>query len=101
MTTRPIQDRLAEIKLDLVAHYQTVAIKVLGTWEHRGNIELYFKHRYRDFNYPIGSLTEYYKFNAESAKKVLHDLQQMKLKVLSQVEIDILEDKPSLIQVAA
>ena len=92
VTTRPIKDRLAEIKLDLVAHYQTVATKVLGTWSHRGNIELYFKHRYRNFNHPIGSLTEYYKFNAEDTEMVLRDLQQMQPKILSLDEIDILEE---------
>ena len=101
VTQRAIQDRLAEIKLNLLAHYPTVDINVLGTWEHRGNVEKYFKHRYQGCNYPIGSLTEYYKFNPESAKIVLQDLQQMKLKVLSQAEIDILQDKPGLIQVAA
>lgn len=100
VTTRPIKDRLAEIKLDLAAHYQTVAISVLKTWLHRGNIELYFKHRYRNFNYPIGSLTEYYKFNTEDIKIVLSDLQQMQPKLLSQVEIDILEGNSSWEQVA-
>ncbi len=25
--------------------YQTVEIQILGTWTHRGNVELYFKHR--------------------------------------------------------
>lgn len=100
VTTRPVIKRVAEVKIDLLAHYSSAAIKILGTWEHRGNIELYFKHRYRDFNYPIGSLTEYYKFNAEDVKIVLRDLQQMEPKILSQVEIDILEENSSLIQVA-
>ena len=100
VTQRPIAERVAEVERDLLAHYQTVAIRVLGTWSYRGNVELYFKHRYQDFNYPIGSLTEYYKFNTESAKIVLRDLQEMKIKVLSSVEIDILEDKPDAIKVA-
>ncbi|MEH1843202.1 MAG: GIY-YIG nuclease family protein [Nostoc sp.] len=100
VTTRPIKDRLAEIKLDLAAHYQAVGIKVLGTWLHRGNIELYFKHRYRNFNYPIGSLTEYYKFDIEDIKIVLSDLQQMLPLVLSQVEIDILEENSGWEQIA-
>ncbi|NMG08777.1 GIY-YIG nuclease family protein [Brasilonema sp. UFV-L1] len=92
VTQRPISERLAEIKIDLLAHYQSVDdIKVLGTWEHRGNVELYFKHRYRDFNYPIGNLTEYYKFQTEDVKIVLGDLQQMKPKVLNSVEIDLLK----------
>ncbi|MEH1938840.1 MAG: GIY-YIG nuclease family protein [Nostoc sp.] len=100
VTQRPILKRVAEVERDLVAHYQTVAIKVLGSWAHRENIELYFKHRYRDFNHPIGSLTEYYKFNAEDTKMVLYDLQQMQVKILSQDEINILEENTSLIQVA-
>ncbi len=100
VTSRPVIKRVAEVKIDLLAHYSSVAIRVLGTWEHKGNIELYFKHRYRDFNYPIGSLTEYYKFNTEDVKIVLRDLQQMQPKILSQDEIDILEENTSLIQVA-
>ncbi|MBD2245169.1 GIY-YIG nuclease family protein [Nostoc sp. FACHB-888] len=100
VTQRPIIKRVAEVKIDLLTYYSSAAIRVLGTWEHRGNIELYFKHRYRDFNHPIGSLTEYYKFNAEDVKIVLRDLQQMQPKILSQDEIDILEKNISLIQVA-
>ena len=100
VTQRPVIKRVAEVKIDLLAHYSSVAVKVLGTWEHRGNIELYFKHRYRDFNYPIGSLTEYYKFNTEDVKIVLCDLQQMQPKILSLDEIDIIEENTSLIQVA-
>lgn len=100
VTQRPVLKRVAEVKIDLLAHYSSVAIRVLGSWEHRGNIELYFKHRYQDLNYPIGSLTEYYKFNTEDVKIVLCDLQQMKPKILSQDEIDILEDNTSWEQVA-
>ncbi|MCC5610940.1 GIY-YIG nuclease family protein [Nostoc sp. CHAB 5834] len=100
VTTRPVIKRVAEVKIDLLAHYSSVAIRVLGTWEHRGNVELYLKHRYQGFNYPIGSLTEYYKFNTEDVKIVLHDLQQMQPKILSLDEIDILEENTSLIQVA-
>lgn len=93
VTQRSIQERVAEVERDLLAHYQTIVIKVLGTWQHRGNVELYFKHRYRDFNYPIGSLTEYYKFNTEDAQIVLQDLEQMKSKVLSPVEVAIVAYK--------
>lgn len=93
VTQRPIVERMAEVEIDLLAHYSNVAIKVLGTWASRGNVELYFKHRYQDFNYPIGSLTEYYKFSAEQVKIVLSELQQMQPKVLSPVESEILEDR--------
>ncbi|MBX9253618.1 GIY-YIG nuclease family protein [Desmonostoc muscorum CCALA 125] len=100
VTQRPVVKRVAEVEMDLLAQYQTVAIRVLGSWAHRGNVEKYFKHRYHGFNYPIGSLTEYYKFNAEDVKIVLSDLQQMLPLVLSQDEIDIIEENTSLIQVA-
>ncbi|MHC5771594.1 MAG: GIY-YIG nuclease family protein [Nostoc sp.] len=100
VTQRPVVKRVAEVKIDLLAHYSSAAIKVLGTWEHRGNVELYFKHRYQEFNYSIGSLTEYYKFNTEDIKIVLSDLQKMKPKVLSLDEIGILEENTNLIQVA-
>ncbi|MCC5670758.1 GIY-YIG nuclease family protein [Nostoc sp. CHAB 5784] len=99
VTARPIQQRLTEIETDLLIPYQTVAIQILGTWPHRGNVELYFKHRYHNYNYRIGSLTEYFKFGATDANVALHELQQMKDKVLSPVEIDILKDNISLSQV--
>ncbi|MEW6498648.1 MAG: competence protein CoiA family protein [Cyanobacteriota bacterium] len=89
VTKRTIEERMVEIRRDLRCHYKNVELKVLGTWEHRGNVELYFKHRYQPFNYPLGSLTEYYKFGTE-ASAVLNDLEQMHLKCLSQVESDIL-----------
>ncbi|BAT56792.1 hypothetical protein NOS3756_58040 (plasmid) [Nostoc sp. NIES-3756] len=100
VTTRSILKRIAEVERDLIPHYGTVTIKVLDSWPHRGNVELYFKHRYLEFNHPIGSLTEYYKFNAENIKIVLSELQQMQPKALSQEEIKILEDNSSLIQIA-
>jgi hypothetical protein len=86
---------MLEIRRDLRSHYKTVELKVLGAWEHRGNIELYFKHRYQPFNYRLGSLTEYYKFGIE-ASSVLNDLEQMHLKYLSQVEFDILTEDNKL-----
>jgi len=93
VTQRTVSERVTEVKMDLLAHYQSVAINVLGSWEHRGNVEKYFKHRYHDFNYPIGSLREYYKFNPKDAKIVLCDLQKMKPKVLCQTESDLVGEK--------
>ena len=90
VTQRTISDRLSEIERDLRQHYQNLSITVLGTWQHRGNVELYFKHRYKAFNYPIGTLTEYYKF--DESEPVLRDLQQMTPKVLKADEIDILQE---------
>ncbi|KYC37180.1 hypothetical protein WA1_46990 [Scytonema hofmannii PCC 7110] len=90
VTQRSVDERIEEIQRDLKKYFQTVNIQVLGSWVHRGNVEKYFKHRYQEFNHPIGTLTEYYNFNTEDAKIVLRDLQQMKPKVLSQAELNIL-----------
>ncbi|MGA9378240.1 MAG: hypothetical protein WBV73_05675 [Phormidium sp.] len=63
-----------------------------------GNVELYFKHKYKRFNYPIGSLTEYYKFaQANNALVALEDLQQMQPKQLNSIKRDILVDGKNLI----
>ena len=94
VTRRPIHERVSEVQYELIEHYKAVTILVLGTWSHRGNVELYFKHRYCNYNYTIGSLNEYYKFDDEDAKAVLRDLRRMKPKILTRVEIDILEGKP-------
>ena len=45
VTTRPIEERIAEVQRDVRAHYSDVAVNLLGLWERRGNVELYFKHR--------------------------------------------------------
>jgi len=88
VTTRLIQERIAEVQRDVRAHYSDVAVSLLGLWEHRGNVELYFKHRYQPFNYRIGKLTEYFQF--PNVKVVLQDLYEMKPKTLSDVEVDVL-----------
>jgi hypothetical protein len=86
ITTRSIEERIAEVQRDVRAHYSNVAVSLLGLWEHRGNVELYFKHRYQPFNYRIGKLTEYFVF--PNVKAMLQDLCEMKPKVLSAVEPD-------------
>ena len=90
VTKRPIEERVTEVQRDLAAHYKRVDIQVLGVWKHRGNVELYFKHRYQDFNYRIGSLTEYFQFT--DAEAVWDDLRQMPPKVLAPVELDVLSE---------
>ena len=87
LTSRDISDRLLEIKRDLNHHFSSIDINTLGTWQHRGNVELYFKHRYKKFNYRIGKLTEYYRFRDVDA--VLKDLYSMQPKVLSRSELEI------------
>jgi len=91
ITTRPIEERIAEIQRDVRAYYSDVAVSLLGLWEHRGNVELYFKHRYQPFNYRIGKLTEYFAF--PFVKVVLQDLYEMESKVLSDVELDAKGDR--------
>ena len=57
-------------------------------------MERYFKYRYCDFNYPIGSLSEYFMFaNPSETQGVERDLHQMQTKVLSPVEQDIVNGK--------
>ena len=82
--------RLSEIERDLKQHYSKCAIDVLGTWQHRGNVELYFKHRYKQFNYRIGKLTEYYRF--KDVESVLEDLFSMQPKILEGQELVIWSD---------
>ena len=86
VTTRSIEERIAEVQRDVRAHYSDVTVNLLGLWEHRGNVELYFKHRYQPFNYRIGKLTEYFVF--PDVKPILNDLYEMEVKVLSEVELD-------------
>ncbi len=84
ITTRPIEQRIAEVKQDLSKYFSHPIIDLLGLWEHRGNVELYFKHKYKDYNYRIGKLTEYFEF--PDIKLILSDLFEMKIKVLTEKE---------------
>ena len=86
VTTRLIEARIAEVQRDVKVHYSSVAVSLLGLWEHRGNVELYFKHRYKAFNYRIGKLTEYFVF--PDVKVVLGDLYGMEPKEPNVVELD-------------
>ncbi len=96
VTRRAIEERVAEVERDLRKHYRCTDIQVLGTWEHRGNVELYFKHRYQRFNHPIGTLTEYFQF--EAVEPVLQDLYQMRAKALRDEELEVLHNEASLEQ---
>ena len=89
ITTRSIEERIAEVQRDVRAHFSDVVVNLLGLWEHRGNVELYFKHRYQPFNYRIGKLTEYFVF--PFVKALLQDLYEMKPKVLSVVELEAID----------
>jgi hypothetical protein len=90
VTNRPITDRIPEIQADLAPHFGATRIGVMGLWNHRGNVEMYFKYRYRGNQKPIGVLTEYFDFPLDKVKSVLRDLRRMPTKQLSQLEKDIL-----------
>src|SRR5690606_24115919 len=96
VTTRPLEQRLAEIRADLTPHFSSVELVPFGTWAHRGHVELYFKHRYRRFQRPIETLTEYFAF--EDVKAVLRDLRRMKPKELNGNEQSILAGEPSRVE---
>lgn len=96
VTTRPLEQRLAEIRTDLSPHVGAVELVPLGIWQHRGNVELYFKHRYRRFQQPIATLTEYFAF--DDVKAVLRDLRRMKPKELTEAEQSILAGEPSRVE---
>ena len=90
VTARPISERVAEVLRDLSAFFQGISIKVLGTWEHWGCVENYFKYRYHEFNYVLGGLTEYFKFN--NIRSVMRDLHSLETQVLELYEINIQKD---------
>jgi hypothetical protein len=62
-------------------------------------VEVQFIYRYKQYQYPIGTLQEYFKFDSrELAKSALRDLRRMKPKVLTQEEVAVLEGKPSKVE---
>ena len=87
VTTRSVAERVVEITSELRPHVGDVTISVLGSWEARGNVEFYFKHRYRTQQTPIGNLTEYFTFG--DVKPVLADLRRMKAKQLDALEREV------------
>lgn len=97
VTTRPIEERITEIRADLIPHFgATLTIRALDTWERRGNVELYFKYRYKAHQTPLGTLTEYYTF--EDVKPVLLDLRRMKPDELTPLEEAILRGERSAVE---
>ena len=93
VTTREVTERVAEIAADVRPHLGDALISVIDTWPSRGNVEFYFKHRYRKHQKSMGSLTEYFTF--EDVTSVLRDLHRMKAKTLGDFEQRLLVGKPS------
>jgi hypothetical protein len=101
VTTRPVAERVAEVVMDMREYLNdslNKSIRVLGTWDHRGNVELYFKHRYKRFNAPQGTLTEYYQVSFEEGAAMLTDLKRMKPKTLTELERAVLAGEPSAVE---
>lgn len=96
VTTRNVDVRMGEIQKELTKHFGKVEIKVLGTWVQRGNVEPYFKHRYKQWKFPIENLSEYFQF--DDLKSVLRDLRRMKPKILEIPEIIILKGEATASQ---
>ena len=88
VTSRGIEERIKEIKLDLSKLFNSFSISLLGVWSHRGNIEHYFKYRYEDYHFPLVRLTEYFQF--EKIEPILAELNTLGDKQLNQLEQDIL-----------
>jgi hypothetical protein len=65
-------------------------IQVLDTWGHRINVELYFWHQYKHFNYRIGTLRKEFTFS--TMKLVRNDLPQMTPKTLAEAKLDSLKE---------
>jgi hypothetical protein len=70
-----LEGRIEEIKQDLEPLLGKVDIKTLHQLQHRGAIEFYFKHRYREHQHKLGNLTEYYHF--DNRRSVLSDLSKL------------------------
>ena len=99
VTSRQVEERIAEIRTELRQYVGKADIKLLGLWKHCGRVEHYFKHRFRDNNQPIGGLTEYFSFDDKRAKKVLRELRRLKSKqALSEVEQVVLSQEPSRLE---
>ena len=75
VTSRDLSERIVEIEHSLFSHFGAVKIKPLRTFAHRGSIEFYFKHRYKENRFAIGNLTEYFAF--DNRKNVLSDLSRL------------------------
>ena len=99
VTSRAIEERIAEITAELGKHLDMVTIQLLGSWQHCGRVEHYFKHRFQSDNQPIGNLTEYFRFEDKQAKKVLRELRRLKGKqTLSEAEAAVLGHEPSRLE---
>ena len=94
ITTRDINRRIKEVKCDLLYFFEDFSINLINTWAGKGAVERYFKHRYSDFNYPIGKFSEYFLF--PDINLVLQDLNSLnegqRKNKLSQLQLSIFDN---------
>ncbi len=67
ITTRPIQERIAEIDAFLRPHFDIPAIIPLFTIPQAAPVEAYFKAKFSDQKLTIGQATEYFEFGPDLA----------------------------------
>lgn len=93
VTSRNIQERIKEINIDLAKIFDNFSISLLGIWPHRGNVEHYFKYRYEEYRFPLGSLTEYFQF--EDIESIFAEFNALDNKQLDRLEQDIINSSYS------
>ena len=98
VTIRTVPERVAEIERELGEYFRSVAIEILGIWEHRGNLEPYFIYKYDRYRHKIGTLTEYFKFEPELSVSVLRGLRRIGKKKLVAIERNILDGTKSQLE---
>ena len=75
--TSDIDRRVSEVQRDLSKHMEVKNIEILRHLKNRGAIERYALHRYKDNNYPIDTLTEYFVFDKSTRRNVLSDFTRL------------------------
>jgi len=79
LTSRAIATRLKEIKRDLISYYPTLQLKVLFLKKGVAFTETFFKQKYASYQFPIGQLTEYFKFSTQQLFLLLKDFNCLSL----------------------
>lgn len=98
VTSRTLEERIAEIQRQLKTHFQSVSIEVGGNWAYYGYLEQYFLYKYNRCQYQIGNLTEYFKFEPRVIELVWQELQEIKPRKILPIENEIINGTPSKIE---
>lgn len=98
VTSRVISERICEIETDLKVYFQSVSIEDWNSWEYYGYLERYFLYKYHRYQYQIGSLTEYFRFEENLLSLVVQELRELIPKEILPVESEIISGLPSRIE---